>query len=94
MSIGIALVALALGYKVFADAYKEKEGLRLLGQIVGVGVMVLALVSAVCSTMKCMYQAGCPLMSKSNCAMMAKGSSGVMGGMKNCPIKSEMSETQ
>ena len=36
MSIALSLIALVLGYKVFLDASKEKEGLKLLGQSIGI----------------------------------------------------------
>lgn len=73
MSLALCLIALALGYKVFLDASKEKEGLKLLGQIIGIVVMALALVSAVCASLKCMTKAGCPMVSKAyNCPVSAK----------------------
>ncbi len=48
MKIAIALIALALGYKVFTEASKEKEGLKLLGQTVGIFVMILSLLLTLC----------------------------------------------
>jgi len=51
MHIALALIALTLGYKVFADASKEKEGLKLLGQIIGIFVMILALLGTLCGMM-------------------------------------------
>lgn len=39
---GISLIALALGYKVYVDAGKEKEGVKILGQAIGVFVMIAA----------------------------------------------------
>lgn len=39
---GISLIALALGYKVYVDAGKEKEGAKILGQAIGVFVMIAA----------------------------------------------------
>ena len=74
MSVSISLVALALGYKIFADAHKEKEGIKLLGQIIGVVVMIAALLSVACGAAKCMKRLDGSMMSKSNCAMMAKTS--------------------
>lgn len=68
MFIAVSLIALALGYQVYASALKEKEGLKLLGQIVGIFVMVAALFSAVCaircSIESCMIGSRCALMSK------------------------------
>ncbi len=72
MGIAISLVALALGYKVFADANKEKEGIKLLGQVIGIVVMLAALASIACGAVKCMGRSECSMMSKSNCPMMAK----------------------
>ena len=69
MHVAISLVALALGYKVFADAHKEKEGLKLLGQVIGIVVMLAALLSVVCGATKCMGHSGCPVMAKSACPM-------------------------
>ena len=68
----ISLVALALGYKVFTDAHKEKEGLKLLGQMIGVVVMIAAALSMLCGVMKCMGKSDCPMMRKSECSMMGK----------------------
>jgi len=53
MSISIALIALALGYKVFIDASKEKEGLRLLGQAIGVLVLIGSLLMFIAGLVKC-----------------------------------------
>ena len=74
MCVSISLVALALGYKIFADAHKEKEGIKLLGQIIGVVVMIAALLSVVCGVAKCMKRLDYSMKSKSNCAMVAKTS--------------------
>ena len=72
MHAAVSLVALALGYKVFADAHKEKEGLKLLGQIVGIVVMIAAVLSMICGAMKCMNGSQCPLTAKSGCPHSAK----------------------
>ncbi len=85
MSVALALIALALGYKVFVDASKEKEGIRLLGQAIGILVMVGAILFAACATIKCAYKSGCPTMSKSSCPMMAKS---------NCPMSSQSANSQ
>ena len=78
MQVSISLVALALGYKVFVDAHKEKEGLKLLGQIIGIFVMLAALMSVFCGVGKCMKSSECS-MSKSKCPMMIKAA---------CPMSS------
>ena len=85
MSVAVCLIALALGYKVFVDASKEKEGLKLLGQAIGIFVMVAALLASVCATMKCAYKAGCPMTSKASCPTMAKS---------NCPMSSQAANSQ
>ena len=72
MQASVALVALALGYKVFADAHKEKEGLKLLGQVIGLVVMLGAVLFLLCGAAKCMYNSQCPMMSKSACPFTAK----------------------
>lgn len=44
MKLGLLLIAMAMGYKVYADASKEKGNLRSLGQWVGAIVMATSLV--------------------------------------------------
>ena len=79
----ISLVALALGYKVFTDAHKEKEGLKLLGQTIGVVVMIAAVLSILCGVGKCMGKSGCPMMGKGDGSMMAK----------NCAMRSSVEDS-
>src|SRR3989338_8527625 len=74
MYIGIALVALALGYKALVDASKEKEGLKILGQAIGIFVILASMVGFVCGVTKCIKKgcdlrgkAGCPISAKANC---------------------------
>ena len=77
MSIALCLIALALGYKVFADALKEKKGVRLLGWGIGIFVMLAAVLSLACGTiLKCLSKSGCPTMSKYSCPMVKA----------NCPM--------
>lgn len=52
MSISLCLIALSLGYLVFNQASQAKEGLKIVGQTIGVIVMATSLLSAVC----CMTQ--------------------------------------
>ena len=73
MQVTLALIALALGYKVYIDGSREKEGLKLLGQSIGVVVMIVALLSAACGVTRCMMKQGCSLMKK-DCSMMSKAS--------------------
>ena len=49
----MALVALGVGYLTFAAASKEKEGLKLLGQAIGIFVMIAAFLLVLCSAAKC-----------------------------------------
>ena len=72
MHSAVALVALALGYKVFADAHKEKEGLKLLGQIVGIVVMLGAVLCILCGAAKCLTNSQCSMMSNNGCPLAAK----------------------
>ncbi len=74
MSVALCLIALAVGYKVFVDALKEKKDLKFLGQAIGIFVMVAALLSSVCAVMKCAYKSGCPMMSKYSCPMVKMNS--------------------
>ncbi len=46
MKLGLLLIALALGYKVYAEASKEKGTLKSLGQWVGAIVMATALAAS------------------------------------------------
>ena len=46
MKLGLLLIALAMGYRVYADAMKEKGSLRSLGQWVGAIIMATSLVTS------------------------------------------------
>lgn len=48
MSVSLCLMALGLGYVVLVVASKEKEGLKILGQTVGVIILLVSLLSAIC----------------------------------------------
>lgn len=52
MSIAFDLIALAVGYKVFADATKERKELKGGGRLVGIFIMTLALAVTVCTLVK------------------------------------------
>ena len=75
MHIAVSLVALGLGYLVYVGACKEKEGLKLLGQAIGIFVMIAALVTVACGAAKCAYMkgkaygGGCPMAAKSMCSV-------------------------
>ena len=45
MKLGLLLIALGFGYKVYADATKEKGTLRSIGQWVGAVIMATSLVA-------------------------------------------------
>ena len=69
MGCAMGLVALGVGYLVFLNANREKEGLKLLGQALGVFIMIVAVLSLLCSAAKCMkggYSKApmCPLTAK------------------------------
>ena len=55
MAVVLCLIALALGYKVFIDASKEKNGVKLLGQVIGIAVMIFAILFAGCFTIKMIH---------------------------------------
>lgn len=67
MHCSISLIVLALGYLVLAQAYKEKGSLKVLGQAVGVIVVIGAIVSILFMSMKCAGMS-CPVM-KGYCPM-------------------------
>ena len=46
MKLGLLLIALGFGYKVYAEATKEKGSLRSLGQGVGAIIMATSLVAS------------------------------------------------
>lgn len=46
MKLGLLLIALGFGYKVYADAAKEKGNLRSLGQWVGALIMAVSLAAS------------------------------------------------
>lgn len=54
MSGAVSLVALGVGYLVYITACKEKEGVKILGQVIGIFVMIAAILCLICSSMKCM----------------------------------------
>ena len=64
MSCAMPLIALGVGYLVYLNANKEKEGLKLLGQVIGILIMIGAVLSSVCSVSKCMRRGECHMMSK------------------------------
>lgn len=43
-----ALIALCLGYLTYVTASKEKEGVKLIGQAIGIAVMILAVLAMAC----------------------------------------------
>ena len=68
MSCAVGLIALGVGYLVYLQAVKEKEGLKLLGQVIGIFVMIAAVLSMFCMAkqMKDRCDGG-----GKNCPMMA-----------------------
>ena len=59
MGCAMGLVALGVGYLVLLYANKEKEGLKILGQAIGILIMVAALLSSLCAMTKCMKGGDC-----------------------------------
>ena len=60
MKLGLLLIAMGFGYKVYAEASKEKGGLRSIGQWVGAIMMGLALAAS--AMMVYCYTGGkCPM---------------------------------
>ena len=43
MIIALSLIALVFGYRVFLAATAEKEGIKILGQVIGVFVMIASI---------------------------------------------------
>lgn len=57
MKLGLLLIALGYGYKIYVEAQKEKGNLRSLGQWVGALMMAVSLVAG--SFLIYMYWSGC-----------------------------------
>ena len=53
MSCAMGLIALGVGYLVLLSANKEKEGVKLLGQVIGILIMIAAVLSSLCMASKC-----------------------------------------
>ena len=70
MHSAVGLVALGVGYLVYLNASKEKKGLKLLGQVVGVIVMAGALLGVLCEAQYKM--GGCPFSKALMCPFGAK----------------------
>lgn len=56
MKLGLLLIAMGFGYKVYAEASREKGGLRSIGQWVGAIMMAVSLVAS--GTMIYAYTSG------------------------------------
>lgn len=69
MKLGLLLIALGYGYRVYADAAKEKGTLRSLGQWVGAIIMATSLVASAYSVYRCSAW----MTEKGACPWMAKG---------------------
>ena len=73
MSCAVSLIALGLGYLVYLHASKEKEGVKLLGQVIGIFVMIASVLCLMGSAAKCARKDGCPFSGKAPmCPMSAK----------------------
>ncbi len=84
MSVAFCLIALAVGYKVFVDASKEKKDVKVLGRAIGIFIMVVAFLLSLCGAMKYAYKSGCPIMSKFSCPM----------AKMNCPSSPQAANSQ
>lgn len=68
MKLGLLLIALGVGYRVYADASREKGNLRSLGQWVGALIMATSLAASAFTIYTCSsyYRSGkgfgCPFM--------------------------------
>ena len=61
MKLGLLLIALAMGYRVYAEAAKEKGTLRSIGLLVGAFVMAVSLLaSALFISQYCGGKGYCP----------------------------------
>ena len=69
MHITMSLAALCLGYLVFIQGSREKEGIRALGRMIGIVVMLLATACFAASAMRCSLKGGCPMSKKWMCPM-------------------------
>jgi hypothetical protein len=73
----LSLIALGWGYRVLLDAYREKEGLKILGQVIGIFVMIAALLglsAGLCPKMRGMGMGDCAMMksAKAFCPVTGK----------------------
>ena len=59
MSCAMGLIALGVGYLVLLSANREKEGVKLLGQVIGIIIMIAAVLSSLCVASKCMKRGEC-----------------------------------
>ena len=59
MGCAIGLVALGIGYLVLLNANKEKEGLKVLGQAIGILIMVVSVLMGLCAMKKCIKGGSC-----------------------------------
>ena len=72
MFIALNLIALAVGYKVFVEATKEKKDLKTLGRAIGIFIMMVVFLTSAMALVKysqayCQYKSrfGClPILSK------------------------------
>lgn len=68
MNCAMALVALGVGYLVLLQANREKEGVKLLGQVVAILIMIGAVASSICAAKGSCGKSGkapmCPISSK------------------------------
>ncbi|MBI4432923.1 MAG: hypothetical protein HY592_05540 [Candidatus Omnitrophica bacterium] len=77
MFIAGGLIALGVGYLVLVMANKEKEGVKILGQAIGIFVILASILCIVCSVSKCAGKyagkSGCSPAQAQQCPMTQKG---------------------
>jgi len=84
MSVALSLIALAVGYKVFVDASKEKKDVKIFGRAVGIFIIVVAFLLSLCGAIKYAYKSGCPMISKYSCPI----------AKMNCPLSPQAANNQ
>lgn len=85
MKLGLLLIAMGYGYRVYADALKEKGTLRSIGQWVGMIMMATSLVAS--SLTIYAYSSGkCPVM---HGRPFGKGYEGFLKGPVSAQVEAE-----
>lgn len=86
----LALIALVLGYQTYLLAIKEKEGVKILGQMIGIFVMIASVLAIGCGIAKCMKSHTCHRMGSGSITSYDCPKSAAKGS--NCPIAPESAD--